>query len=79
MTVGEILTAFPWVAPVEVWTPCGVYEDGTERFEVAWSETLIRDPPKLPAEIAAKEICEVDLYHLADAFGERACFEIYTK
>lgn len=79
MTVGELLTAFPWVAPVEVWTPCGVDEAGDMDYEVSWSQTIVLDKPSIPSEISAKEIDEVDLYHHADAFGERACLEIYTK
>ena len=80
MTVGELLTAFPWVAPVEVWTPCGVDDDGTERFEIAWSQTLILDPPTLPAEIAEKEIREASVFHVpSEKLNSLVSFQIYTK
>ena len=80
MKVGELLNAFPWVAPVEVWTPCGVDEDGTERFEVAWSETLILNAPNLPAEIAAKEIQEAAVLHVPNQRETSSVtLQFYTK
>lgn len=80
MTVGEILNAFPWVAPVEVWTPCGVDGEGDQRFECAWSQTLILDQPDIPGEIAEKEIQEAAVLHVPNQREtSTVTLQFYTK
>lgn len=80
MTVGELLTAFPWVAPVEVDVPCGVDEQGETDYEVGFKRTLIAKDPELPAEIASKEILECAVMKVEDEFGgDMATLLIWTR
>ena len=77
MTVGELLTSFPWVAPTEVWTHCGVDEKGETGYDVSWNRLLLGTDPELPNEIARLEIhsCAV----MNDGDDGLPTFQIYTK
>ena len=80
MTIGELLTAFPWIAFVEVDVPCGVDEQGETDYEVGYKRTLIAKDPELPAEIAAREILECAVMKVEDEFGgETARLLIWTR
>lgn len=81
MTVGELLTAFPWIAPVEVDSPCGVDENGETDYAIAWVGVMIAKYPELPPAVAAKEIYEVAVFNTESVtgFGDRPTLVIFTK
>ena len=70
MTVGELLTAFPWTVPVEVYVP-----DGHEGHTLAWVVSIYGNVC-VPEKLDGKVISEVKLYDVQD---DPACLEIYTK
>ena len=81
MTVGELLTAFPWIAPVEVETPCGVDGDGEKEYDTAWRDILL--PCKrtmLPEAVAALEIESTAVLNYSDGSGGyRPTLLIWTR
>ena len=80
MTIGELLTAFPWVAPVEVFTPCGADEKGEPQFESAWRRIIFQNSREATAEIAAKEIASAAVMKTTwENTGEIGCLMIFTK
>ena len=80
MTVGELLNAFPWIAPVEVATTCGVDENGETDYDIAWVGVMIAEPPEIPSEVAAKEIIEAAVLTTEhNCFGDRPTLVIFTK
>lgn len=80
MTVGELFTAFPWVTPVEVFTPCGADEKGEPKFESAWRRIIFQNSHEIPAEIAARQIASAAVMKTQwEIGGEIGCLMIFAE